>query len=240
MTSPSLGSARELSLLFSAGALALALSCQRSSPSDSIRASSTTAAVHAAPSAVPAIVADAHPTAPAPAPSGDAGLDLGPSPHADRRAREHAVLGLLAGGERAESLPELATEPNTPLDHGLRDRLAPVQKGTGRRGVATVGNVQAPESIENAARVVAGMRAAFRACYNRALQTDPDAHGALRIRARIAAGGEVTEAKATPSAAFPPLLIPCVEARVRAAQFAPAQDAKPSELSFQIRFEVDE
>ncbi|HEY6560549.1 MAG TPA: AgmX/PglI C-terminal domain-containing protein [Polyangiaceae bacterium] len=238
MTFVSRRSARELRLLVTAGALAL--SCQRSSPSDSIQAKSSAAAANAAPSAVPAVIADAHPPAPEPAASSDAGLDLGPSPHADRRAREHAVLGLFAGGERAESLPELATEPNTPLDHDLRDRLAPVQKGTGRRGVASVGNIQAPESLDNAARVVAGMRASFRACYNRALQTNPVAHGVVRVRAQIAAGGEVTAAKATPSAAFPPLLIPCVEARVRAAQFAPANDAKPSDVSFHVRFEVEE
>lgn len=238
MTLRSLCGARELALLIIAGTLAL--SCRRSSPSDSSQAKSNAADPLAAPSAPPPVFADAHTSTLDPAPSSDAGLDLGPSPHADRRAREHAVLGLFAGGGRAESLPELATEPNTPLDHDLRDRLAPVQKGTGRRGVAQIVNVQAPESLANAARVVAGMRAAFRSCYNRSLQTNPVAHGVVRVRTQIAAGGEVTAAQATPSAAFPSLLIPCVEARVRAAQFEPAKDAKPSEVSFQVRFEVEE
>ena len=215
-------------------AAALAVSCRRSAPSGSIRAvPSATASVS------PAAGSDAGAAALAKTPAGDASAELGPSAEADRRAREHAVLALFSGAG-AESLPEVATEPSTPLDLGLRDRLAPVMAGTGRRGVALVANVQTPASIANAARVIAGMRAAFRACYNRSLQTDPGAHGAVRVRAQVAASGEVTAAKATPNAPLPPALIPCVEARVRAAQFAPNSDAKPAEVGFQVTFYVEE
>lgn len=213
-------------------AAALTLSCRRSTPPDTIQAAPSA-------SASPGAGSDASATPLVEAPVSDAGVELGPSAETDRRAREHAVLALFAG-DGAESLPEIATEPNTPLDLTLRDRLAPVTVGTGRRGVAVVANIQAPESIPNAARVIAGMRASFRACYNRSLQTDRDAHGAVRVRAQIATSGEVTAAKATPNAPLPPALIPCVEARVRAAQFASIQDTKPAEVAFQVTFYVEE
>jgi hypothetical protein len=184
--------------------------------------------------------ADAERAAHHEAPGADAGLALGPSSESDRRAREHAVLALLAGGGAAESFPEVATEPNTPLDSTLRDRLAPVQKGTGPRGMAVIANIQAPESIDDAGRVIAGMRAAFRACYNRALLSNPDASGVVRVRAQIAASGEVTSAKATQATALPPALTPCLEARVRAARFGPPAETKPVDLGFQVRFFVEE
>lgn len=225
---------RTLCVVVAAGA---ALSCRRSAPPDPNQALSS-ATVPSAPSA-PAAASDAGSAAATAAHASDAGSDLAPSPQPDRRAREHAVLGLLAGGG-AQSLPEVATEPNTPLDLALRDRLAPVQKGTGPRGVALIANVEAPDALENAARVIAGMRAAFRACYNRSLLIAPDTQGTVRVRAQVAAAGEVTAAKATPSAPLPPALIACVEGRVRAAQFAATEGTQPADVSFHVRFEVQE
>jgi hypothetical protein len=228
-------SARAIALVI---AVACVPSCRRASPPDSSQVVPSAGIAPATPSATGATSAAER--AADDAPGGDAGVELGPSSAPDGRAREHAVLSLLAGGGGAESLPELATEPNTPLDPSLRDRLAPVQKGTGPRGVALIANVETSESVDNAARVIAGMRAAFRACYNRSLLTNPDADGSVRVRAQIAETGEVSAAKATPASALPPALIPCVEARVRAAQFAPPRDTKPATVAFQVRFYVEE
>ncbi len=233
---------RSLRALCTLGVIAivpLLPACRRPAPPDASSPAPSTTGRTVTPGTAPAAARGAQAAALDGAPSSDGGVELRPSPEPDRRAREHAVLALLSEGV-AESLPEVASEPNTPLDDGLRERLAPMGPGTAPRGVAVLTNIQAPESIENAARVIAGMRAAFRACYSRSLHSNPVAHGVVRVRAQVAAGGEVTSAKATPNTKLPPALIPCVEGRVRGAQFAATKDAKPAELGFHVNFYVEE
>ncbi|HMJ14690.1 MAG TPA: AgmX/PglI C-terminal domain-containing protein, partial [Polyangiaceae bacterium] len=125
---------------------------------------------------------------------------------------------------------------NEALDQSLRNRLAPVEEIPSLRGMAQIGAVETPESIVSAARVVAGMRASFRACYNRALTQNPEVTGSVKVSASIEPGGSVTTAKATPKGALPAALVACVEARVRAAQFEPASDSKPARVAFTVQF----
>src|SRR4029453_1679392 len=55
-------------------------------------------------------------------------------------------------------------------------------KVAGPKGNASVGGAAVSGgTISDASRVVAGMRAGFRACYNRALQENPDAQGSIRL-----------------------------------------------------------
>jgi hypothetical protein len=73
--------------------------------------------------------------------------------------------------------------------------------------------------VSNAARVVAGLRAGFRACYQRGLAEAPDASGSIRLMIRVGPGGEVSGVTATSSGGLPPAMVSCVQARARAAQF---------------------
>jgi len=77
--------------------------------------------------------------------------------------------------------------------------------------------------IANAARVVAGMRAGFRNCYQRSLGENPDAGGRITLAVRVAAGGEVEGVIPTSPGGLPASVIACVVARVRAAQFDPPE-----------------
>jgi hypothetical protein len=94
----------------------------------------------------------------------------------------------------------------------------------GPKGSANVGGaVTQGGNVSNAARVVAGMRAGFRACYNRGLQVNPDAEGSIRLSIRVGPGGEVAGVSAVPSGNLPGSVVSCVQARASAAQFAPPE-----------------
>lgn len=88
---------------------------------------------------------------------------------------------------------------------------------------ANVSSQVAVGSVANAARVVAGMRAAFRRCYQRALDTNPDVAGSIRLTIRVGPGGEVGGVSASQSGNLPPSVVTCVKARAQAAQFDPPE-----------------
>ena len=109
-------------------------------------------------------------------------------------------------------------------------------RGTGTEGTGTAvkvagpkgnANVAAPSvaggNITNASRVVAGMRAGFRNCYNRGLQENPDSQGSIRLSITVGANGEVLNVSATPSGNLPASVIACVQGRARAASFDPPE-----------------
>jgi len=106
----------------------------------------------------------------------------------------------------------------------------------GGTGTGTVATVQGPKgnastgaanvsggTVSNAARVVAGMRAGFRNCYNRALAQNPDVEGRIALSIRVGPGGEVQGVSAAPSGNLPDSVVSCVKARAQAAQFDPPQ-----------------
>jgi hypothetical protein len=88
-------------------------------------------------------------------------------------------------------------------------------KGNASTGPAAVSG----GNVSNAARVVAGMRAGFRNCYNRGLAENPDAQGSIRLTIRVGPGGEVQGVSAAPSGSLSPTVVSCVQARAQAAQF---------------------
>ena len=91
----------------------------------------------------------------------------------------------------------------------------------GPKGNANVGAASVSGSkVANAERVVAGMKAGFRSCYNRGLQTNPDLAGSVRISAKIGPNGEVLSATPTASG-MSPEVVDCLVRRVKSAQFAP-------------------
>jgi hypothetical protein len=92
-------------------------------------------------------------------------------------------------------------------------------KVAGPKGNANVGGANVSGgTVGNASRVVAGMRAGFRACYQRGLAENPDAAGAITLTIRVGPGGEVQSVGGS-SGSLPPSVVACVKARAQAAQF---------------------
>lgn len=92
-------------------------------------------------------------------------------------------------------------------------------KVAGPKGNANVGGANVSGgTVSNASRVVAGMRAGFRACYQRGLSENPDAAGAITLTIRVGPGGEVQSVGGS-SGSLPASVVACVKARAQAAQF---------------------
>lgn len=97
-------------------------------------------------------------------------------------------------------------------------------KVKGPTGSAAVGGAAvAGGNVSNASRVVAGMRAGFRACYQRGLAQNPDAQGSIRLSIRVGPGGEVQGVSASASGNLPGSVVSCVQSRASAAQFSPPE-----------------
>jgi hypothetical protein len=109
-------------------------------------------------------------------------------------------------------------------------------RGTGTEGTGSTGKLEGPKgnasvggasvsggTVSNAARVVAGMRAGFRNCYQRGLAENPDASGSIRLTIRVGAGGEVAGVTPSASGSLPASVVSCVVARAQAAQFDPPE-----------------
>lgn len=80
---------------------------------------------------------------------------------------------------------------------------------------------QSSGNVANARDVVAGMGAAFRRCYNQALQVDPSVIGQARLTARIGPDGRVVSVAPSGVVGLPENMVACLMARVNSAQFAP-------------------
>src|SRR6187399_2900561 len=82
----------------------------------------------------------------------------------------------------------------------------------GPTGSAAVGGAAVSGgTVSNASRVVAGMRAGFRNCYNRGLAVNPDAAGSIRLSIRVGPGGEVQSVTAVPAGNLPGSVVGCVK-----------------------------
>ncbi len=98
--------------------------------------------------------------------------------------------------------------------------------GTAKQVEGPKGSVQATSqvaagNVTGASRVVAGMRAGFRRCYQRALNENPDIQGSIRLTIKVGPGGEVSSVVANQSGNLPATVVSCVTARARASQFSP-------------------
>ena len=89
------------------------------------------------------------------------------------------------------------------------------------KGTATISNVWVSgAAVSNAARVVAGMRAGFRQCYNRSLQQNPKSQGHIRLTIEVHPDGAVQSVTSMPMGILSEGSVACVTARARAAQFS--------------------
>lgn len=94
----------------------------------------------------------------------------------------------------------------------------------GPKGDADVGEAAvAGGQVGNADRVVASLRAGFRACYNRGLATNPDIQGKILLKIKIGPTGEVLGVTNTTTGDIPPAVVSCVEARAKVARFQPPE-----------------
>lgn len=91
----------------------------------------------------------------------------------------------------------------------------------GPKGSVSASSQVAVGNVSDASRVVAGMTAGFRRCYNQSLEQNPDAAGSIRLAIKVGPGGEVASVTATPSGNLPASVVTCVQARAKAAQFSP-------------------
>ena len=136
------------------------------------------------------------------------GLNLGGGPGYSGRPGE-------SGGNSLASMGHTGAG-----DGGASAGTAKVVKGpTGSVGVG--GAAVSGGSVANASAVVAGMAAAFRRCYNKGLQENPDMKGTVRITAKIGPNGEVLGASPSGGGNLSGTVIGCVAARVASAQFSP-------------------
>lgn len=98
----------------------------------------------------------------------------------------------------------------------------------GPKGNVTLSDTQVQGgSIGNAARVVAGMRAGLRACYNRGLAEDPDSAGTIRLTLFVASRGAVLKADVNLTGDVPISSLSCIRSRAMAAQFEPVAEGVP-------------
>jgi hypothetical protein len=95
------------------------------------------------------------------------------------------------------------------------------KKVEGPKGSASVSSQVSAGSVDNASRIVAGMRAGFRRCFQRALEQNPDIGGSIRLTLTVGPGGEVSGVSASQSGNLPSTVVSCVKSRARAAQFSP-------------------
>jgi hypothetical protein len=99
--------------------------------------------------------------------------------------------------------------------------------GTAAKVVGPKGNANASleaqrgGKVGNANAVVQRMRGAFRACYQKGLNENPDSQGTIRLTIQIGPGGEVSGVTAVPQGTLSPGVIACVKSRAQAAQFDP-------------------
>jgi Ca-activated chloride channel family protein len=148
----------------------------------------------------------AAPSAPRSVPPANAPAPAAPSP-----IRPGAAGGGL-GGIGSSAGPQKSTAAGTGVSQAI-----PNVKGNASVGGAAVSG----GTVSNAARVVAGMRAGFRACFQRGLAEDPTLQGgSLRLTINVAVDGTVRSA--TPGAVtgnLPASVVGCVVGRAIRAQF---------------------
>ena len=94
----------------------------------------------------------------------------------------------------------------------------------GPKGSADVGSASvAGGQVSDASRVVAQMRAGFRACYNRGLAENPDIEGKIALSIKVGPTGQVASVSASKTGNLPPSVVDCVKARANSASFAAPQ-----------------
>lgn len=93
-------------------------------------------------------------------------------------------------------------------------------KVAGPTGVANVGGTTATVPISDADRVIAGLRARFRSCYQQGLNSDPSMAGKVIISAKVGPNGEVSSADIAQNTGLSPTVASCIANVVKRATFS--------------------
>jgi len=93
-------------------------------------------------------------------------------------------------------------------------------KVAGPTGVAQVGGTSATVPISDADRVIAGLRARFRSCYQQGLNSDPSMAGKVLISAKVGPNGEVSSADVAQNTGLSPTVASCIAGVVKRATFS--------------------
>lgn len=92
--------------------------------------------------------------------------------------------------------------------------------------------------MPNVANTVASMQRDFQTCFERQLDRDPTLKGTVLVEATIGSSGEVKAIKSTPKG-LNGAIVTCVEARIRAAQFAPPDGGPEATIRLPLTFVPD-
>jgi hypothetical protein len=127
--------------------------------------------------------------------------------------------GAIRPGASGAGLASIGASGKTEGTQGTGEKA----KVSGPKGNANVGGANVSGgAVANASRVVAGMKAGFRNCFNRELASNPDAQGTIRLTIKVGPGGEVQNVTAAPSGSLGSA-VECVKGRARSAQFDPPE-----------------
>lgn len=154
----------------------------------------------------------------------------------DRSEIATAALDQAAASEKGVSTGGLANlvrggGPIRPGQGGSLADLGRRGKDPDAKGIGEVKTARAPRGniamapaftrggLPGAEGVVAGLRAGFRACYQRTLDKYPDAEGSVRLVLHVGSNGEVSNVAASPGGNLPGMLVSCLVNRARMAQF---------------------
>jgi hypothetical protein len=113
---------------------------------------------------------------------------------------------------------------------GVGSGAGAAQTIAGPKGDASFGATSSSAPIANAERVVAGLHAKFRLCYNQGLAQDPGMSGSVTMVAHIAPNGEVSAADASGNSGLSDSVVKCISRALRNAQF----DSTPSGTTLQV------
>jgi len=107
----------------------------------------------------------------------------------------------------------------------------------GPKGSASIGDASvAGGTVSDAARVVATMRAGFRACYRRGQDENPDIEGKIALSIKVGPTGQVTSVTATKTGNLPQSVVDCVKARANSANFAAPQGGGVAVVQVPVTF----
>ncbi len=102
-------------------------------------------------------------------------------------------------------------------------------------GDAQIGRAEMSVPVSGAERVVAGLRAKFKRCYDKGLQGDPSMAGSVTIVTKVAPNGEVSAADAQSTSGLSGEVVSCIQKVVKGAQFD-APGGSGSTINIPVKF----
>lgn len=108
-------------------------------------------------------------------------------------------------------------------------------KVKGPTGDAQIGKSEMSVPVNNAERTVAGLRAKFKRCYDKGLQTDPTMSGAVTIVTKVSPNGEVASATGQNNTGLSADVVQCIQKAVQGANFD-APGGSGSTINIPVKF----